>query len=126
MSNEEFRILMVEDNDVYRNLLENILQRSFPKIAIDEATNGREALEKVDAFLPDIIFMDIRLPGENGLELTKKIKGIHPNIIIFVITFYDMPEYRQAAFQCGADRFLSKASLNPMEIEELVTSYLKV
>jgi len=49
--------------------------------------------------------MDIRLPGENGLELTKKIRAIYPNITIFILTQYDMPEYREAASQYDANPY---------------------
>ena len=123
---KKFRILIVDDNDPFRQLFKKTLRASFPTIAIDEAADGVEALQKVDAFLPDLIFMDIRLPGENGLELTKKIKATHPNITILILTGYDKPEYREAASQYGADRFLVKTSLNHMELEELVKSYQKV
>lgn len=122
---EKFRILMIEDNDAYRKSLKTILQNSFPDIAIDEAVDGDGALQKVDAFPPDLIFMDINLPGENGLELTKKIKATHPNITIFIITSYDTREYQEAALQYGADRFFPKGSLNPQELEESVRSHLK-
>lgn len=122
MSNEGFRILIVEDNDIYRELFKNILQRSFPDLAIYEAANGSEALYKVDVFLPDLIFMDIHLREENGLELTRQIKAMHPNIHVVILTFYDIPEYRKAALQYGTDGFLVKASLTAAEIERLVKS----
>ena len=122
----KLRILILEDNAPFRQILRESLQTSFPTIAIDEVADGAEALQKVDAFLPDLIFMDIGLPGENGLELTKKIKATHPSIIILILTSYDMPEYREAAFQYGADRFLCKTSSNLKELEEVVKSYQKV
>ena len=114
------RILIVDDKGPYRKLLKKVLQRSFPTIVVEEATDGRGALQKVDAFLPDLIFIDIQLPDENDLELTKKIKATHPNTIIFVITIHDTPEYQESAFQHGADCFLPKTSLDPMGLEELV------
>jgi len=123
---KKFRILMVDDNSPFRQVLKESLQMSFPMVAIDEVADGGEVLRKVDAFLPDLIFMDIKLPGENGLELTKKIKATHPNITIVILTSYDIPEYREAAFQYGADRFLAKVSLNRMELEKLVKSCQKV
>ena len=98
---------------------------SFPAAVINAVADGGEALREVDPFLPDLIFMDIKLSGENGLELTKKIKAAHPNIIIFIITSYDLFEYRDAASRCGANRFLAKASFNWRELEELVKSYQK-
>jgi DNA-binding NarL/FixJ family response regulator len=82
-------------------------------------------LEKANSFLPDLIFMDIHLGEKNGIELTKKIKATHPKIHVVILTFYDIPEYREAALQCGSDRFLLKASLSAREIEELIISYQK-
>lgn len=94
MENKKFRVLIVEDNSSYRKLLKETLQKPFPTLAVDEATDGREAFQKVNVFSPDLIFMDIRLPGENGLELTRKIKASHP-IVVFVITSYGAPEYQK-------------------------------
>jgi len=52
--------------------------------------------------------MDIRLPGENGLELTKKIKKNYPDITVVIVTSYDLPEYREAARESMADYFVPK------------------
>jgi len=79
-----------------------------------EAGNGDEAMQKIKTLLPNAIFMDLRLPGENGLELTKKIKAQYPNIVVVIITNYDLPEYREAAYQSKADHFLSKDSFLKM------------
>jgi DNA-binding NarL/FixJ family response regulator len=83
-------------------------------------------LQKVDAFLPDLIFMDIQLPGENGLELTRKIKAVYPNMTIFILTQHDTPEYRKAAFQYGVDCFVVKTSLSRIRLGELVKSFCKI
>jgi CheY-like chemotaxis protein len=123
---DKFRILIVEDNSFFRQTLRESLQMSFPGVAIDEATNGVEALQRVQAFFPDLILMDIRLPGESGLVLTQKIKTVYPDIIIFILTNYDIPECREAAFRYGADRFIVKESLNRVRLEELVRSYYKI
>jgi len=121
----KFKILIVDDSDFFRQTLKATLKRYFPTITIEEAVDGGKALEKVDAFAPDLIFLDIQLPGDNGLELTRKIKATHPEMIIFILTTYDIQEYRSAASKYGADRFLAKSSLNPTGIEELVKSYQK-
>ncbi len=120
---KKFRILIVEDINLFRQAFKATLQASSPMIAIDEVADGDEVLQKVDTFLPDLIFMDIRLPGENGLELTKKIKATHPNITILILTAYDTPEYQKVALKYGADGFFAKTSLNPTELKELVNYY---
>jgi len=119
-----YRILIVEDNTTFRQSLKEILLGEFPSMVVEEAADGKEALRKVDAFRPDIIFMDIKLPGENGLELTKRIKADDHRIIVIILTSYDLPEYRQAADQYGADYFLSKSSSSGKEIASLVESIL--
>ncbi len=123
---DKFRILIVEDNGLFRQALRESLQLSFPWLAIDEATTGVEALRRVKALLPDLILMDIRLPGENGLELTHKIKSAYPDVIIFILSNYDAPEYQKAAFRYGADHFIAKDSFNRMRLEGLVRSYYKI
>jgi len=122
---KKFRILVVDDSNRFRQLFKGALQASFPTIAIDEAADGGEALQKVDAFLPDLILTGIRLIGGNGLELIKKIKALHPNIPVLILTNNGTPQYREAALY-GADGFFAKASLTSMELAELVKSYEKV
>ena len=116
------KILLVEDNTSLRQSLKEIIHLQFTSMVIEEAAEGNEALRKVGTFLPDLIFMDIRLPGKSGLYLTKKIKKDHPEIIIVILSCYDSPEYRDAAFECGADRFIAKGALIWQEIEALIRS----
>ncbi len=71
-----------------------------------------------------MIFIDIRLPGETGLELTRRIKKEHRQIPIIVITNHDLAEYREAAFRYGADHFIPKADLNWDDLTSLVESIL--
>jgi YesN/AraC family two-component response regulator len=118
------KILIVDDNATFRQSLRGILSNSFPSITLEEAADGKEALKKIEYFLPDLIFMDIKLPGENGLHLTKKIKNTNPDITVFVITSYNMPEYQDAAQRCGANYFLSKTLSNREEIIELVKTII--
>lgn len=117
-----FRTLIVEDNAIFRQSFKEILCTQFSYMVVDEAADGKEALQKVNSFRPDLVFMDIKLPGENGLELTKKIKADHPEIIIIIFTDYDLPEYRQAASQYGANHFISKGSSTREEMLKLVES----
>ena len=79
-------------------------------MVIDEATDGEEALQKIDVSVPDLIFMDIKLPGENGLQITKKLRNQYPDVSIIILTYYDSPEHRKAAFEYVATYFLSKGT----------------
>ena len=69
-----FKTMLVEDNVIFRESLRDGLRLKFPSIEIIEVGNGEEALERIDSLSPNLIFMDIRLPGQSGLELTERIK----------------------------------------------------
>ena len=118
------RTLIVDDSDTFRQTLRSLLCSRFPLMSLDEARDGEEALEKLHAYRPDLIFMDIRLPGENGLEITKKIRSSLCQAIIIILTSYDLPEYRDAASMNGANYFVSKGSSTTEEILALVDSIL--
>ncbi len=115
-----FKVMLVEDNDDFRRGLAGFLRERFPSIALYEASDGTEAMEKVESFLPQLILMDIKLPGQSGLEITRKIKALHPDINVVFLTSYDYPEYREAARDCGAYCFLSKGSSTSQQIQDVV------
>jgi len=119
-----FKIMLVEDNGIFRESLRSSLQLKFPSLEIAEAGDGAEALERIDSLSPNLIFMDIRLPGQSGLELTEKIKTIHPDVSIIILTNYDIPEYREAAARVKADYFFSKDSMSIEEVVRLVKPML--
>jgi DNA-binding NarL/FixJ family response regulator len=117
------KILIVEDSTLFRQLLKEMLHDRFPGIEITEAVDGEEAFRQIEISRPDLIFMDIRLPGENGLDLTKKIKSRFPGIIVVILTGHDLPEYQELSWQC-ADYFFSKNSSTAQNIFTLVESVL--
>jgi DNA-binding NarL/FixJ family response regulator len=117
-------MLVVEDNITFRQNLVELLKEEFPDIEILEAGGGEEALRLVNELHPFLVFMDIRLPGENGLELTTKIKNHHPETVVVILTSQDLPEYREAAQNVGATHFVSKVSTSVQEILGVVHSII--
>ena len=107
---------------MFRQIVREILASKFPFMCVRQAAHGREALQKFESHHPDIVFMDIKLPDMNGLELTKRIKGSNPEVLIIILTNHDTSQYRRAALECGADYFISKASTIDDEIETAVRS----
>jgi DNA-binding NarL/FixJ family response regulator len=118
------KILIVEDSAIFRTLLKETLQSRFPSVEILEAADGGDAMQKIAAHLPDVIFMDVKLPGENGLDLTARIKTAYPNAIVIILTSYDTLEYREAAGKAKANYFLAKGSSSKEGILTLVESIL--
>jgi YesN/AraC family two-component response regulator len=119
-----FKVLIVEDNLPFREILLEFLAERSSSINVEEAADGREAMEKVHSFCPDFIFMDIRLPDESGLDLMKRIKTEQPMTRVVMLTSFDYPEYRKTAAQFGADGFIVKGSVTFNEILKMVNSFI--
>lgn len=115
-----FSVLVIENNEFFRKSFTGMLKSHLPALAIEETGDGNEAIEKIGSKIPDIIFLDIRLPGKNGLELTREIKTRYPETKIGIFSNLDLPEYRATASKCGADYFLDKSSLCCAEILALI------
>ncbi len=124
MKDPKQKTLIVEDSVSFRQLLKETLLSRFPMMEVLEAGDGGEALKRVKAFSPDLVIVDIQLPGGNGLDLTKTLKAENPNLKVIVLTMHDTPEYREAAYQSQANCFISKGSSTKEEILALVKSVL--
>jgi len=115
------KTLIVEDNPLIRETLKGLFTKHFSSMILEEASDGKKAIEKVGSFKPDLIIMDVRLPDESGLELTKKIKTTNCDIKVLILTGHDYPEYKEAAVRNGADGFLVKGG-GSQEILDAVES----
>ncbi len=104
------RTILVEDDDGFRQCVKKILSSRYSSIQVMEAEDGMEAMSKIDLAPPDLVFMDIQLPGINGLELTRMIRARKPNAIIVILSNHDLTEYREAAYRNGANYYVSKNS----------------
>ena len=93
-----------------------------PQWLSNEAIDGDDALLQGKGHHHDLIFMDINMPGKNGLEVTRAIKDSDQEAVVCLITNYDLQEYRDAAEECGADHFVVKDDLSESLIFGLVTS----
>jgi DNA-binding NarL/FixJ family response regulator len=115
-------ILIVDDNHAFREILRCVLLSRFPAMQIREAQDGDGAIHTAEMKAPDLVFADVRLKGENGFELTRRLKAAYPDVVIIMITSNDSPEYEEAAFDAGADFFVSKNASTAEDILQRVAS----
>ena len=116
--------LIIEDTPRFRRLFKELLLDRYPFMHVAEAGDAEEAMGKIEASAPDIIFMDIALPGMNGIQLTKHIKAQHPNMKIVVVTSLgDDPEFHAAALAGGADAYFSKESLGGEPFTTMIEAF---
>jgi len=110
------RTLIVDDNAGFRRRVKEFLASEPDIEVIGEAADGREAILKARELQPDLVLMDVRMPGINGLEATRQLKDEMPKLEVIILTIYDLQEYREAALASGASGYVVKKSL----IEELL------
>jgi DNA-binding NarL/FixJ family response regulator len=103
------RILLVDDNPSFRRSVEVFLSDRKDVEIVGHANNGLRALEQTQALHPDVILMDLKMPGLNGLMTTKKIKASQNPPTVAIVTLYDNEEYRRAAREVGADAYIVKS-----------------
>ena len=104
-----YNILLTDDEQIVIDSLTMILNKNFEgQITIFSASSGTKALEIARSTAIDIIFMDIHMPGMNGLETISLIKRIKPNIVIIILSAYDQFQYAQEALNLGAFKYLTK------------------
>lgn len=104
------KVLIVDDQELIRQSLQVVLNVSPGIEVVDTAGSGGQALKSAAAHRPDVVLMDIRMPGMDGVEATRLLKERYPHIKVIVLTTFDDDEYVFGALQNGASGYLLKGS----------------
>jgi CheY-like chemotaxis protein len=110
--NEQNKILIIEDNSILRDLLRSWLNELMPDCDIYLTSNGEDGLEQTKILKPDIVVVDIKLPGINGLEVTRIIKNNLDKTEVIVLTIYEGVNYKNDAYAAGAALFINKREMH--------------
>jgi len=103
------RVLIVDDHAFIRRGVETILQ-SFPEWEVcGEASNGSDAVQLANQLSPEVVLMDVTMPGMNGLEATRIIRKQHPDVKVILLTLHESSEVLRSGFRAGANGYLLKA-----------------
>ena len=102
------KILIVEDHNGIRSSLRQWIGAVFQDHEIRDVSTGEDAVELCKEIKPDVVVMDLKLPGINGILATKQIKKILPDTKVIMLTIYDTPAFQSSALEAGASAFLSK------------------
>ena len=104
----KIRIVLADDHVILRQGTRQLLEHESDMEVVGEASDGAEAVQLVSKLKPDIVIIDVAMPGMNGIEATKKIKEILPGTKILVLTGYDYDEYIFSLLEIGAAGYLLK------------------
>lgn len=103
------RVLIVDDHAFIRRGVQSILQ-SFPEWELcGEASSGLDAIPLVSSLNPDVVLMDVTMPGMNGIDATRIIRSLHPEVKIVLLTLHESSEILRSGFRAGANGYLLKA-----------------
>lgn len=110
MEPEVITVLVVDDHALHRDGTRHILEQHSDLEVVGDAASGETALAMVRQLHPDVVLMDIRLPGMNGIEATRRIRKDHPDVRVLMVTAHDDDEYVRGALEAGAAGYLSKTA----------------
>ena len=113
------RIYVVDDSKEIRQRLIGLLSDDQNVQIVGQSATAEDASEGIDATSPDIMLLDIRLPGKSGIDLLREVKNRRPQMRVIIMTNYDYPHYRRQSMEAGADLFFNKTREFESLIEEL-------
>ena len=105
------RILIVDDHEMVRRGVRSVLSRENGMEVCAEAVDGRDAIAKASELRPDVVVTDISMPNLNGLDATREIRRILPDVHILVLSQHDLPEMMRQALQAGANGYVLKSAM---------------
>jgi DNA-binding NarL/FixJ family response regulator len=110
------RVFLIDDHAIFRSALRTLLSRIHDVEVVGEDGDARSALEPLGQLRPDVLFLDVMMPGLSGIDAIRKVRAVTPSTRIVMLTHHEASGFVQQALEAGADGYLSKNS-NEGEIE---------
>lgn len=107
------KVLIVDDQEAFRSAARLVVELTDGFDVAGEAATGEDGISLADSLRPDLVLMDINMPGIDGLEATRRITQAHPGMKVVVFSTYEANEYESRALDAGAIAFVPKADFEP-------------
>lgn len=118
------KVLITDDHAIVREGLKALLDLEEDIQVVGEASSSMECMDAVQKLLPDVVLMDIKMPGVSGIEATRVLKKIYPRIKVILLTNYDDEEYVLEAVKCGADGYVLK-DIKKGDLPKIIRTVMK-
>lgn len=112
-------VLIVDDQRPFRHAARAVVGATPGFEVIEEAESGEEAIELVDRLKPELVLMDINMPGVGGIEAARHIVGEHPEVVVMLLSTYSVDELPMDARTCGAAAYVNKEEFGPKVMQDL-------
>ncbi|MFS0853953.1 response regulator [Microbacterium sp. 179-I 3D4 NHS] len=116
---DDIRVMLVDDQQLVRRGFRMVLEAEDGIVVVGEAGDGQAAVEAARAHRPDVVLMDVRMPGMDGIRATELITAMQPGCRVIVLTTFDLDEYAFGGLQAGASGFLLKDA-RPSELVDAI------
>lgn len=114
-------VVTVDDQAVFRRAAREVIDATAEFESLGEAATGKQALALADELAPDLVLLDVRMPGIDGIETARRLCAAYPDLTIVLISTEDSADLPAAAHGCGAAAFLRKEDFGPEELRRLWT-----
>jgi len=112
------RVLIVDDQEPFREAARMVVEVTDGFEVVGEAETGEAGVEAALELRPDLVLMDVNLPGIEGPEATRRILGQSPDVVVFLVSTYEPAEYESKAAECGAAAYIPKSTFGPSTLED--------
>jgi len=118
MGDVPVRVLIVDDQEPFRMAARMVVEATDGFDVVGEAETGEDSVRMAQELNPDLVLMDVNLPGINGLEATRQILNGVQRVVILLLSTYEAAEYAPRAAECGAAAYIPKSEFGPDRLEE--------
>jgi DNA-binding NarL/FixJ family response regulator len=112
-------VLAVDDQASFRAVLRRVVDQTLSLAVVGEADSGESAVELAQTLAPDLVLMDVRMPGIGGIAATRRIKEFRPATVVVLVSTAHPEQLVEAAAECSADVTVSKSDLRPSVLDEI-------
>ena len=112
------RVLIVDDQEPFRMAARMVVEATDGFEVVGESPTGEDSVEAAKDLKPDLVLMDVNLPGINGLDATRQILSQSNSVVILLLSTYEEEEYAPRAAECGASAYIPKSSFSPERLAD--------
>jgi CheY-like chemotaxis protein len=112
----ELRVLVVDDQEPYRRAMSAVVDETDGFVVVGFADSGEQSLAMAAELLPDLVLMDVNLPGMDGIEATRRLRALEDAPVVMLLSTYDEDEFDLAG--CGAASYIAKAAFGPDRLSQ--------
>jgi DNA-binding NarL/FixJ family response regulator len=110
-------VLIVDDQEPFRLAARMVVEATDGFDVVGEAESGEDSVRMAEELAPDLVLMDVNLPGINGLDATRQILADSDTVVVLLLSTYEEEEYAPRAAECGASAYIPKAVFGPDRLE---------